>query len=178
MRRASKWVLLTVMAVFICAGTGMGADVAKIGVVEFQRLLDNSDAGKAFKARITEKGKQMEAELKGKGAEIEELRKRLEREALVMSKEMREQKEREFRIKVNDIKTLQKKYEAELQGLQKKMMGELQADTLEIVDEIGKSGGYLMIMDKRGVLYAPSTVDITDEVIKRYNANYGKNKKQ
>jgi outer membrane protein len=166
------------MAVFIGAGTASGADVAKIGVVEFQRLLDNSDAGKAFKADITEKGKQMEADLKGKGAEIEELKKRLEREALVMSKEMREEKEREFRIKVNDIKILQKKYEAELQGLQKKMMGELQADTLEIINEIGKSGGYLMIMDKRGVLYAPSTVDITDEVIKRYNTNYRKNKKQ
>ena len=178
MQRASKWVFLTIMAVFVCASTGLSADVAKIGVVEFQRLLDNSDDGKEFKAQITEKGKQMEAELKSKGAEIEELKKRLEREALVMSKEMREEKEREFRIKVNDIKTLQKRYETELQGIQKKMMGQLQADTLEIIDEIGKSRGYLMIMDKRGVLYAPSTVDITDEVIKRYNAKYSKTKKQ
>ena len=178
MQRASKWVFLTIMAVFVCASTGLSADVAKIGVVEFQRLLDNSDAGKEFKTQITEKGKQMEAELKSKGAEIEELKKRLEREALVMSKEMREEKEREFRIKVNDIKTLQKRYETELQGNQKKMMGQLQADTLEIIDEIGKSRGYLMIMDKRGVLYAPSTVDITDEVIKRYNAKYSKTKKQ
>jgi outer membrane protein len=178
MQRASKWVFLTMIAVFVCANTVMSADVAKIGVVEFQRLLDNSDAGKEFKAQINEKGKKMEAELKGKGAEIEELKKRLEREALVMSKEMREEKEREFRIKVNDIKTLQKKYEAELQGVQKKMMGQLQADTLEIINEIGKSRGYLMIMDKRGVLYAPSTVDITDEVIKRYNAKYSKTQKQ
>jgi outer membrane protein len=178
MQSASKWVILTIMAVIVCANTGLSADVAKIGVVEFQRLLDNSEAGKEFKAKITEKGKKMEAELKSKGAEIEELKKRLEREALVMSKEMREQKEREFRIKVNDIKTLQKKYEAELQGIQKKMMGELQAATLEIINDIGKSGGYLMIMDKRGVLYAPSTVDITDDVIKRYNANYSKSKKQ
>ena len=178
MQGAVKWMILTILAVLVCANTGLSADVAKIGVVEFQRLLDNSDAGKEFKAKITEKGKKMEAELKSKGAEIEELKKRLEREALVMSKEMREQKERDFRIKVNDIKTLQKKYEAELQGIQKKMMGQLQADTLEIIDDIGKSGGYLMIMDKRGVLYAPSNVDITDEVIKRYNAKYGKSKKQ
>ncbi|MGA6924093.1 MAG: OmpH family outer membrane protein, partial [Desulfosarcina sp.] len=95
----------------------------------------------------------------------------------VMSKEMREEKEREFRIKINDIKTLQKKYEVELQGIQKKLMGGLQDETLEIIDEIGKSGGYLLIMDKRGVLYSPSTVDITDEVIKKYNAQYAKTKK-
>ena len=178
MQRASKWVFLTIIAVFVCASTGMSADVAKIGVVDIQRLVDNSDAGKEFKAQITEKGKKMEAELKSKGAEIEELKKRLEREALVMSKEMREEKEREFRIKVNDIKTLQKKYEAELQGINKKMMNDLQAETQKIIEEIGKSGGYLMIMQKRGVLYSPANIDITDDVIKRFNANYSKTKKQ
>jgi outer membrane protein len=120
----------------------------------------------------------MEDELKQKGAELEELKKRLEREALVMSKEMREEKEREFRIQVNDIKTLQKKYERELQGLQKDLMGGLQQETLEIIDDIGKSGGYLLIMDKRGVLYAPGTVDITDQVIKRYDAQYQASKKK
>lgn len=178
MQRASKWTLYTVLVIFFWSGLGFAADVAKIGVVEFQRLFENSDAGKKIKDEITTQGKKMEAELKGKGAEIEELKKRLEREALVMSKEMREEKEREFRIKVNDIKTLQKKYEVELQGIQKKLMGGLQSETLEIIEEIGKSGGYLLIMDKRGVLYSPSTIDITDEVIKKYNAQYTKNKKK
>ena len=178
MLSASKWIVLTVLAFFFVGGSGFCADVAKIGVVEFQRLFENSDAGKDIKAEITVQGKKMEAELKEKGVEIEEIKKRLEREALVMSKDMREEKEREFRIKVNDIKTLQKKYEAELQGIQKKLMGELQSETLEIIDEIGKSGGYLLIMDKRGVLYSPTTIDITDDVIKQYNVRYNKKKKK
>jgi outer membrane protein len=123
MRSASKWIFLTMMAFFFVGGSGLCADVAKIGVVEFQRLFENSDAGKEIKAEITTQGKKMEAELKEKGVEIEEIKKRLEREALVMSKEMREEKEREFRIKVNDIKTLQNKYEAELQGCSEKIDG-------------------------------------------------------
>ena len=178
MRPASKWIILTILAIFWGPGYGFCADVAKIGVVEFQRLFENSDAGKEIKAKITTQGKKMEAELKEKGAEIEEIKKRLERESLVMSKEMREEKEREFRIKINDIKTLQKKYEVELQGVQKKLMSGLQSETLEIIDEMGKSGGYLLIMDKRGVLYSPTTIDITDEVIKQYNVRYTKNKKK
>ena len=181
MQSAIKWMrptLLALVAVLVAPGSGVGADVAKIGVVEFQRLFDNSEAGKEIKAEITRRGKKMEAELKEKGAEIEELKKRLEREALVMSKEMREEKEREFRIQVNDIKSLQKKYEVELQGIQKQLMGELQKETLDIIDEIGKSGGYLLIMDKRGVLYSPDTVDITDEVTKQYDARYRKTKKE
>jgi len=178
MKLINKLIPFVIMAFFFGAGSGICADVAKIGVVEFQRLFENSEAGKDIKAEINVKGKKMEAELKEKGAEIEELKKRLEREALVMSKEMREEKEREFRIKVNDIKTLQKKYEAELQGVQKKLMRGLQSETLKIIDEIGKSGGYLMIMDKRGVLYSPSTIDITDEVIKRFNKQYAQKGKQ
>lgn len=176
MQSASKWIIITVVAFLVASAPGFCADVAKIGVVEFQRLFDNSQAGKEIKTEITEQGKKMEAELKEQGAEIEELKKRLEREALVMSKEMREEKEREFRIKVNDIKILQKKYESELQGIQQRLMGGLQKDTLEIIDEIGKSEGYLLIIDKRGVLYSPSTIDITDEVVKKYNAKYNKNK--
>lgn len=176
MQPINRWILLAVLTVLLGSGSGWCADGTKIGVVEFQTLFENSDAGKEIKAEITAQGKKMEAELKEKGAEIEELKKRLEREALVMSKDMREEKEREFRIKVNDIKTLQKKYEVELQGVQKQLMGGLQAETLEIIDEIGKSGNYLLIMDKRGVLYSPGTIDITDEVVKRYNAKYKKAK--
>jgi outer membrane protein len=178
MQSASKWMMLTVLAILVFAPTAFCADVAKIGVVEFQRLFDNSVGGKEIKAQITAKGKKMEAELKAKSDEIEELKKRLEREALVMSKDMREEKEREFRIKVNDIKMLKKKYEAELQTIQKKLMGGLQKETLEIIDEIGKSEGYLLIMDKRGVLYSPGTIDITDTVIKKYDAKYKKDKKK
>jgi outer membrane protein len=175
MRFASKWMFLVMLMTVVGSGAALCADLPKIGVVEFQRLFENSTAGKKIKAQITEKGKTMEAELKEKGTEIEALKQRLERESLVMSKEMREEKEREFRIKVNDIKTLQKRYEIELQSVQKELMADLQEETLEIIDEIGKSGKYLLIMDKRGVLYSPSTADITDQVVKKYNAWYEKN---
>jgi outer membrane protein len=177
MRLINLWIILAVAAIVTSGTNGLCADKAKIGVVEFQRLFENSDAGKEIKAQLTEKGKKMEEELQAKGAEIEEIKQRLERESLVMSKDMREEKEREFRIKINDIKTLQKKYEADLQGFQNELMGSLQKETLEIIDEIGKSGDYLLIMDKRGVLYAPANVDITDEVIKKYNAQHAKAKK-
>jgi outer membrane protein len=72
---------------------------------------------------------------------------------------------------------LQKKYEAELQEMNKRLMGDLVKDSQKIIAEIGKSGGYLAIINKSAVLYSPSTIDITDEVVKRYNASYAKTKK-
>ncbi len=149
-----------------------GADVAKIGVVNFQRIFDASNAGKQASAEINKQGKKMEAGLNQKGQEIEEIRKKLEREALVMSKEMREEKEREFRIKVNDIKILKKKYEKNLREVQKRLIKRIRKEVLEIVQEIGKKEGYLLIIENIGVLYSPNTLDVTDKIIEKYNANF------
>jgi len=169
---------LAAMVFWCCISTTVyGADVAKIGVVEFQRVLDASSAGKIAKAEITEMGQKMEKELKAKGRELEEIRKRLERESLVMSKEMREEKQREFRIKINDLKALDKKYKQNLQVLNRKLSGRIQKQAMAIAEEIGKAEGYLLIIEKTVVLYAPNTIDITDQLIQKFNAIYAAQQK-
>jgi outer membrane protein len=150
------------------------ADVAKIGVVDLQKILQTSTAGKSIQAQLKSQKQKMEADLKQKGAEIENIGKRLERESMVMSKEMREEKEREQRIKINDFKTLQKKYRSELQRLEAKLMQQLQSDIQQLVDEIGKKEGYLLIINKFGILYSPSQIDITDTLIQKLNAKSAK----
>ena len=119
----------------------------------------------------------MESDLKQKGSEIEKIRQRLERESMVMSKEMRDDKEREQRIKINDFKTLQKRYRSDLQKLEANLMNQLKADIKELVETIGKKEGYLLIINKFGVLYAPGSIDITDKLIQKLNASFAKRKK-
>jgi len=116
----------------------------------------------------------METDLKQKGAEIEEIRQRLEREAMVMSKDAREEKEREARIKLNDFKTLQKRYRTELQNLEKKLISQIQDEVTTLVNAIGKKEGYLLILSNIGILYAPNTIDITDKLIQQLNENFTK----
>jgi len=159
------------------AASSYGADVAKIGVVNFQKILEKSDAGKKATAEINKRGKEMEASLKAKGEEIDATKKKLEREALVMSKEMREQKEREIRININDFKTLKNKYMADFKQHEARLVRDIQKEVLEIVTEMGKKEGFLVIFEKReaGVLYSPDSIDITDRLIQKYNAIFSKN---
>jgi outer membrane protein len=158
------------------AASSYGADVAKIGVVNFQKILEKSDAGKKATAEINKRGKEMEASLKAKGEEIDATKKKLEREALVMSKEMREQKEREIRISINDFKTLKNKYMADFKQHEARLVRDIQKEVLEIVSEMGKKEGFLVIFEKReaGVLYSPDSIDITDRLIQKYNAIFSK----
>ena len=153
------------------------ADVAKIGVIDLQKVLETSSPGKSIQAELKKEKEKMESDLKQKGSEIEKLGKRLELEAMVMSKEMREEKEREQRIKINDFKTLQKKYRTELQKIEVTLMNQLKADINDIVEEIGKKEGYLLIINKFGILYSPGSIDITDELIRKLNDKFEKSKK-
>ena len=150
------------------------ADVAKIGIVDFQRILETSSAGKIAQAEISKQGKKMEADLKERGAAIDEIKKKLEREALVMSKEMRQEREREIRIKINDFKQLQKKYMADFKLHEQRLVNRIQKDIFKLVEDVAKKGGYLLILEKRegGVLYAPKTNEITDKIIQMYNAKF------
>ena len=165
-----------VFSICVFAVSSYGADVAKIGVVNFQEILEKSDAGKLATDEINKRGKEMEDSLKKKGEEIDAMKNKLEREALVMSKEMREEKEREIRISINDFKTLKNKYMADFKQHEAKLVRDIQKEIMEIVAEMGKKEGFLIIFEKReaGVMYSPDTIDITDRLIQRYNTIFSK----
>ncbi len=169
---------ISLLGLFFIVNSPFAASVAKIGVIDLQRILETSSAGKSIQAILKEQKDKMESDLKRKGAEIEKIRKRLERESMVMGKEMREEKEREQRIKINDFKTLQKRYRSELQKLEVQLMNQLQKDIKEIVDSIGKKEGYLLIINRYSVIYSPGSIDITDNMIKKLNAKTAKRKKK
>jgi outer membrane protein len=93
---------------------------------------------------------------------------------MVMSKETREEKERELRIKASDLQAMQKKYRSDLQDLERRLMGQLQKDISELVGEIGKKEGYQLIISNIGVLYSQPAMDLTNRLIQDLNAKSGK----
>lgn len=174
--RASKYEIILLFFFFglFWCGRAHAADVAKIGIVNLQRAIETSNAGKSAQAEIKKQKDAMEQELKQKGAEIEQLRIQFERESMIMSKEKREEKEREGAIKLNDFRSLQKRYRTELQDLEQKLVGDLRNQVYALAEEIGKKEGYLLIINNFSVMYAPGSIDITDQLIKQMNEKNAK----
>jgi outer membrane protein len=127
-----------VLYFFLLTGVLSAADIAKIGVVDFQKILEVSEVCKAVQIEINKQGKQMETELKDKGAEIENIEKKIERESLLMSKAVREEKQREIRIKIGDFKALQLKYLEDFKSLENQSISRIQKELVELVQDIGK----------------------------------------
>ncbi|MEN8260398.1 MAG: OmpH family outer membrane protein [Pseudomonadota bacterium] len=163
-----------IFAVIFFAGNCLAADVAKIGILDPQSVLQKSSAGKAAQAQIREVFSTKERELKKRGSEIQELEKQLKREAMVMSQEKRDDKSRELKIKRVELDDLSKKYTRELKQLEKKLLGRIQKDIESLTNEIGKKEGYLLIVSKPAVLYNPTSIDVTDQLIQQYNAKFAK----
>jgi outer membrane protein len=174
MRVGKYKMALLILFLSVWCGRANAADVAKIGIVDLQRIFETSNPGKSAQAEIKKQKDAMEQELQQKGAEIEQLKTQYERESMVMSKEKREEREREARIKLNDFKELQNRYRSELQALEQKLGGSLRNEINGLVEEIGKKEGYLLIIRSETVLYRPDAIDITDQLIKQLNERHAK----
>lgn len=169
--KKSIWVAITAMLCMVAVPC-LAADVAKIGMVNIQKILLTSAAGKIAKTEISKKAREMESMLNEKKSEIQKLQETLERESLVMSKEKRDEKERDIRIKINDIKVLKNKFEKDLKILENRVVQQIQKEFEALAKEMGREQGYLLIITNQTVIYAPNSIDITDELIQKYDAAY------
>jgi len=172
--------LMISVCLLVFSGIAYGAEVPKIAVIDLQKVIDNSEAGKRSSEEIKSQGKKMENTLKDKGAEIEQLQTTLDQKALVLSDEARGEKEKDLREKVSDLKALQRRYQDALRDLNASFSKQIMKDVFEIAEGIGKEEGYTLIIDRRagGVIYSPDTIDITDKITEKYNAMEAKRSKE
>ncbi|RJP38980.1 MAG: OmpH family outer membrane protein [Desulfobacteraceae bacterium] len=159
-----------VLIIIAFALPALAADIAKIAVVDFQRVLLESAPGKAVQETIQTRGREMESDLRKKGEEIEQMTEQFNRDAMVMSRDKRDEKQREMEIRRYDFQTLQKKYQSEIRELENRMIEKLKVEIFEITEDLGQKEGYLLIIEQGAVVYSPAAIDITDKVIAAYNA--------
>jgi outer membrane protein len=171
MKKTGMAMLLTVVFLLCTVGVTLAAGGFKLGVVNFQKVLSSSSPGKMASAEMNQKGKEMEETVKKQEEELMELQKTLEREALVMGKEKSEQKQREFRIKANDYKTMKAGYLKEFKQMQARYFNKIKTEVLDLAQTLGKKEGFDLILEinEGGVMYYKDAIDITEQLIKAYN---------
>ncbi|MCG8642587.1 MAG: OmpH family outer membrane protein [Desulfobacterales bacterium] len=154
------------------------ADASKIGVVDFQKILNESSAGKMIQKEIGDRNNEIKEKLIGEKNLIDKMKADFQREALVLSQEKQDEKAREIRIRNNDAIKMEKRLTDDFKRLQAELLRQFQNDIGLIVSEIGKKEGYLLILEKKrsAVVYSPENIDITEAVIKEYNKKTAKAK--
>lgn len=160
-----------VLAMMVAAGA-YGADVAKIGVVDFQRILKESLAGKAAANILRHKQDQRTEDLKKRREDIVQLQKAMESIDLTRDPSDREQRRLELALKLDQFKEADAMYASQLKDINTKQTGEIREAVFQLVESLGKKGGYLLLLEKNDILYAPQSTDITTRVIEEYNRQF------
>lgn len=161
-------VLLILLGVSVHAGA---AENVKIAYVDLQEALNSSDAGKEAKALFKTEVDRIQAQIDVKQKELKKLKDELEKQGLLLSPETRNAREKEYQEKLKNFQRFVQDSQEELQNKDAKLTRKVLMELHEVIIKFGKEKGYTAIFEKgeSNLLYAPKEIDITSEVVKRYN---------
>jgi outer membrane protein len=145
----------------------------KVGVINSQEVLEKSAEGKRGIARLQEKDKSNQATVDKLDSEINALQTRLNTGRLTLTEEQLYNMNADLNKKQTDRKRIAEDATRDFQDLQVKLFNKVQSELIPIIDGLGKEKGIEVIFDlaKSGAVYFNPAIDVTAEVIKRYDAS-------
>ncbi len=148
------------------------AGVVKIGVFDLQRAINQSRKGQAAEKALRGKYERIQKELKRSEAELARMKKELESQGSMLSPEAKHEKEKTLQRKLRDFQDKYRDYTEEMKKVEYEKTQPIVDGILRSANAIGKEKGYTLILEvsKAGVIYAPDALDITESVIKRFDA--------
>jgi len=148
------------------------AHAAKIGVVDFQRAVAETNEGKAETARIETMYQNRIAEMTRVENELKKDYEDFQSRALILSPEAQQDAQMNIRAKEQRYLEMQSQYQMELQQAQGKALLELSEKIKSVADTLGRERGFDLVVEASVVLFAGEGVtDLTTDLVNRYNAS-------
>jgi outer membrane protein len=167
-----KRFILALSLVLALPLAAFAADAAKIGSVDIQKVLLMSDAGKEAKEQLSQKAARYEADKNTKEAELKKLKGELESQGAMLNETARGAKERDYQQRLKEYQRFLKDAQEDLQGKNDEFTGRIVDEIVKIAQSYGRSNGYTAIFVKNEtMIYLDPSADVTDEVLKSFNAN-------
>ncbi|MBM3312310.1 MAG: OmpH family outer membrane protein [Candidatus Aminicenantes bacterium] len=167
-----KAIAMSALAVLVF-GLGSLAYGQKIGVINSQDVLEKSAEGKKVIGRLQERDKQNQAAVTKLDDDIRGLQTKLNTQRLTLTEEAALQLQSDLDKKNTDRKRMAEDAYTGMQELTGRLFKRVQDELIPIVEALGKERGLDIIFDlaKSGSVYWNPTIDLTAEVIKRYDAS-------
>ncbi|MBM4141250.1 MAG: OmpH family outer membrane protein [Nitrospira sp.] len=178
MRKTIAMVFLLFFTIFVMPYFSEAADSVKIGVVDLQKVVDESEAGKKATEDLNTLAKSKRSLIDEKGKAIEKLKSELEKQSSVLSDETKKSKNEELEKLFREYQRILQDSDAELRKKDAELKKMILREIFEIAEKFGVEEGYTLVVDKGFILYSNKDADITDKLIKKYNESKATSKKQ
>lgn len=168
--RVSSLLVLIIAGLFSLA---LAQETYKIGVVNSQEVLEKSTEGKKAIAQLQERDRTQQSRLTKLDEEIRQLETKMNTQRLTLTNEAILQLTSDLDKKRTDRKRLAEDALRELQDIRLRLFNKVQSELIPIIEQLGKEKNLEIIFDlaQSGAIYFNSTIDLTEEVIRRYDAS-------
>jgi outer membrane protein len=141
----------------------------KIGYIDIQRVISESQAGKRARDRFQAQVKKAEADILKERQDIERLRSDLEKKGPLLKDEERRNLEADLQKRSVNLQRSMSDHQQDLQVKNNEMMSDILKELEKIVNEVGKAEKFTLILERSQILYSDQGIDITSKVIETYN---------
>jgi outer membrane protein len=141
--------------------------------VDLQRAMNEVDEGKAAKALLKKDFDEKQKQLDGKKAEFDKLQADLEKQQVVMSDAAKREKAGDLDRRARELQGLFVQLQKDLSERERDATKGIYERMSAIVRDIAEADGFSIVFDRSaGVVHAAQPLDLTDELIRKYNARH------
>lgn len=160
----------TVLLTLPLSALAADAPAAKMGYVDLQKAIQETSTGKKAKKDLEGEFNKKKKELEKKEADLKKMSEDFEKKSMVLSDELKMQKQNELQQEMLKYRELVGKSQMEIQKRERELTMPIVEKLHEIIGEIAKKDGYQFVLEKneQSVLYADKQADLTDRVLKEY----------
>ena len=161
---------LVVFLTLLCVPAIGAQERVKIGFIDIQRAISDSNAGKRAKERFQAQVKKAEAELLKEKTELERLKADLDKKGPLMKEEERRNLEGDLQRRYVNYQRTMTDHQQELRQKEGALTGDILKELGKIVNDIGKSDKFTLILERNQILYSDQGIDVTNKVIEVFNS--------
>lgn len=172
MRRSTCKIIYIAFLMVVLASLNFSQQKFRVGVVNSMEVLEKSVEGKNIISRLEDKNKGNQDKLTKMDNEIRDKENKLNTQRLTLTEEAL----MNLTSDIDRLRTERKRFAEdsfrEFSELRDRLFNKLQKELLPIIEQIGKDMDLEIIFDlsKSGAIYFSPSINVTAEVIKRYNA--------
>jgi len=144
----------------------------RIGVIDPQRVLEETEAGKRAKDSLTNFMKNRQSLIELEEKELKRMEEDLVKQASILSAGARREREEQFRRRAIEFQQKANDLNREIQDKQKEVLESFREKVERVVAKVAQQMGLMVVMEKgRGgpTVYNDSSLDISPQVIEEFN---------
>ena len=172
MSRLSCFALLMVITL---AGSSALAEETKLGYVDLQRAISETEDGRKAKAQLKKEFDQKQKEIDEQQADVKSAIEDFDKKRSLLSADKVREKETELQARLQKVQQTYLRHQQDLQQKQDQVMGKIVERMNRILIKIATTESFTMIFDKTpgGLVFANPHLDLTNALIRRYNRGVG-----